>query len=98
MGVVCPGLVKDAGMWAELDERVPSIIGEVSPERVAKAVLKVIRGSGEELVTAGPVRPIIAAGELSPSLGALLMRRIGFVKLLREAATRHNQGAGRREA
>ncbi len=93
--VVCPSFVRDAGMWAELGENVPAAIGEVSPDKVARAMLKAIGGAPEVLVTAGPTRPLVAVGELSPRLGEALMRRIGFVRVLRTAAQRHNQGEDR---
>src|SRR5205823_6599664 len=65
-GVVCPSFVADAGMWADTGVRAPKLMREVAPAKVAQAVLKVIRGAGEVLVTPGPVRPLLALRELFP--------------------------------
>lgn len=95
MAMVSPGLVSEGGMWAAMDQKVSRIIGEVPPSKVAAAVIRAIGGRREVLVTAGPIRPVIAAGEISPSLGAALLRRLGFVKLLKETAAKRNQGEDR---
>ncbi|HZP56007.1 MAG TPA: SDR family oxidoreductase [Dehalococcoidia bacterium] len=82
-GVVCPGFVADAGMWADHGGKAPALLREVSPEKVADAVLKVIRGSSEQLVTSGPVRPLLALGAMLPGMKTSMIRRMGLTSLMR---------------
>jgi short-subunit dehydrogenase len=86
MGVVCPGFVGGAGMWASTGLKAPWVMREVTPEAVAEAVVRVLRGSSEELVTAGPIRPLLAIQELFPSLKAPLMARFGITAALKARA------------
>lgn len=78
-GVVCPGFVADAGMWADTGQAAPRMASEVSPERVANAVIAVIRGAREELIMPMPVRPLLALQELFPSLGGTMLKRMGVL-------------------
>lgn len=82
VGVVCPGFVSGAGMWADTGLRAPVTFREVSPEAVARAVIEVIRGRGEVLVTAGPVRPLLALRQLIPGLEGPMLRAMGVAKVL----------------
>jgi short-subunit dehydrogenase len=82
-GVVCPGFVADAGMWADHGGKAPALLREVSPEKVADAVLNVIRGSSEQLVTSGPVRPLLALGAMLPGMKTSMIRRMGLTALMR---------------
>ena len=86
VGVVCPGFVSGAGMWADTGLRAPAAFREVSPDAVAQAVIEVIRGKGEVLVTAGPVRPLLALRQLIPSLEGPMLRAMGVAKVLGKRA------------
>ena len=87
---VFPGFVTRAGMHARARERgvgAPRAFGETTPEHVADAVVRAIRQDlPEVIVTAHPVRPAIAIGELSPRLGAWLTRRSGVQRYCRAVA------------
>ena len=85
-GVVCPGFVSAAGMWANTGKAAPRMLREVSPEKVAAAVLKVIRGTPEALVTAGPIRPLLALQALAPSLTKPMLKRLGVLQVFRDRA------------
>lgn len=85
-GVVCPAFVGSAGMWADTGKTAPRMMREVSPENVAKAVLKVIRGAPEALVTPGPIRPLLALQELAPSIRKPVLKRLGILRVFRERA------------
>lgn len=85
-GVVCPGFVGDAGMWKDSGEQAPRMFREVSPETVAAAVVKVLRGATEVLVTPGPIRPLLALGALLPGLQRTTLKRLGVLKIFRERA------------
>ena len=43
VSTIFPTFVKDAGMWAETGLKAPALAGEVSPEQVARAVVKAIK-------------------------------------------------------
>ncbi len=83
MSTVCPGFVSDAGMWANRGEKAPRMLREVSPQRVADAVIKAIRGKREVLVSSGPIRPLLALNQLFPSLQRPLVKRMGVVRAMR---------------
>jgi len=85
-GVVCPGFVSAAGMWANTGQTAPRMLREVSPEKVAAAVLKVIRGTPEALVTPGPIRPLLALQALAPSLTKPMLKRLGVLQVFRDRA------------
>lgn len=86
IGTVCPSFVAEAGMWADCGAKAPAMLKEVSPARVAQAVLKVIAGSREVLVTPSPVRPLLAVKELFPSLDGRVLKAMGVLKALEERA------------
>jgi short-subunit dehydrogenase len=88
VGVVCPSFVAEAGMWADTGQTAPAAMKEVPPERVAKAVIRVIRGDAEVLVTPTPVRPLLALRALAPSIEGPLMRAMGITKVLAARANR----------
>ena len=85
-GVVCPGFVSDAGMWADTGEKAPRMTSEVSPERVANAVIAVIRGAREELVMPMPMRPLLALQELFPAMSGVMLKRMGVLDAFKERA------------
>ncbi len=96
-GVVCPSFIADAGMWASTGVRAPAMLREVAPEQVADAVVAVLRGATEELVTPGPIRPLLAFRELAPSLATRVMKSMGILKVLEERAEvagREREGRG----
>lgn len=89
--VICPGFVEGAGMYQHLGEGrglvAPRLLGTVSPEAVARAVVRAIkRDAPEVLVNPGPTRLLMTLAELSPSLREWVMRRFGVVDLFRRAA------------
>jgi len=76
-GVVCPGFVAEAGMWADTGARPPPGMREVRPAKVARAVLSVIRGAREVLVASLPMRPYLALVQLIPGLEPRVVRATG---------------------
>ncbi len=87
-GVVCPGFVADAGMWADHGGRAPAMLREVAPQKVADGVLRVIAGAPEVLVNAGPVRPLLALGAIAPGMKKAVLKRMGLMRLMRGEAAR----------
>jgi short-subunit dehydrogenase len=88
VGTVCPGFVSEAGMWANSSSKAPRLLREVSPQKCARAVLKVIAGSSQELVSSGPIRPLLALAELAPGLNKSILKRLGVLKAFRDRAVK----------
>ena len=85
--VVCPIFVAEEGMHAVFGVKAPKLAGEVSPEKVARKVIRAVdRGLAEVLVTPGPIRPLLAASELFPGFGKFVQKRLGMVDFLRRRA------------
>lgn len=90
---VTPGYVADVGMYAVKGRRAPWYLGEVKPEAVAQAALRVLRtGELEVVVTRVPFRPIHLAYVLSPRALVWLMRRMGFAKYAQKTHVHKPQG------
>jgi short-subunit dehydrogenase len=85
VGVVCPGFVSE-GMWGRTGIRAPLVLREVGPQQVVKGVMKVLRGAKQVLVTAGPVRPMLALVELFPGIEGPMLRLTNIVSTLERRA------------
>lgn len=55
VSLVSPGIVREAGMFADSGARVPAVIGTTTPGKVARAVVKAIRRNRSE-ITVAPLR------------------------------------------
>ena len=94
--VVSPIYVEHAGVYADNVAphglRSPRLVGTVSPEKVARAVVRAIRRDQPEVIVASrPMRPVFAIGALSPRLGDAVLRWTGVDDLQRRAAQIHRQ-------
>lgn len=88
VSAVCPGFVSDEGMHARKGKPAPGSLGEVSPQAVAEAVLLAIRtGHPEILVSARPIRLLMALRALAPRAALALARKAGLIDYLRELAS-----------
>ena len=85
-GVVCPGFVADAGMWADTGQKAPRMMREVSPQKVADGVVKAIEGAVEVLVAPGPIRPLFALAQLFPGMTKIATKRLGVLDAMRSRA------------
>jgi short-subunit dehydrogenase len=94
---ICPGFVAGEGMYARLLEAglpAPAAVGAVAPEKVAAALLKALRDDAPELlVSARPVRPLIAAGLLAPRIGERLLAGSGVNEYFGRIAAHQERGA-----
>lgn len=81
-GVVCPGFVSEAGMWAKTGMSAPASMREVTPDQVVRGVMRVLDGAPEVLVAPGPMRPLLALRELAPSIEGRILRTMGITKVL----------------
>lgn len=83
VGVVMPGFVSDAGMWAihESDgAKMSRMMRATTPAKVADGVVKAIRGRNEVIVSPGPIKPLLALAELAPGRKPAMTRRLGIKK------------------
>jgi len=90
--VVCPGFVRSAGMYQRAHDaygvRAPALLGTSSPAAVADAAVRAVeRDEPEVIVNRGPVRLLVALGELFPPFGPWVMRKIGVEGMLATWAT-----------
>ena len=81
--VICPGFISDTGMFAESNLKPPSLLGTSKPENVAKAVIRAINSKyGKEIIiNKGPIKPLLAIGQLFPLFGDKLVELFGVKKL-----------------
>lgn len=86
LGVVCPSFVAEAGMWSDTGVKAPALLREVAPEKVVRGVHKVLGGASEVLVTPGPIRPLLALGQLFPWIDAPFLRWLGVLEVLKQRA------------
>jgi short-subunit dehydrogenase len=93
-GVVCPSFMAESGMWADTGLRAPAALREVKPEKFVRAVLSVLSGAAEVLVTPGPVRPLLALGQMAPKFDGTLLRRMGVMSVLKARADAHKRSPG----
>jgi short-subunit dehydrogenase len=89
---VCPGFVADEGMYADMvtqtGVKASRLLGESSPEKVAKAVIKAIkRGSSELFVNPAPMRPVIILGQMFPDVVPRVLKVFGVTALARRVAS-----------
>ncbi len=93
VSAVCPGFVSTTGMHARKGKPAPETLGEVSPHRVAKAVLRALHtGHPEILVSARPIRLLMALRALAPRAALGLARRTGMIDYLRSLAAADASG------
>ena len=77
VSVVLPGMVREAGMFADAKVDLPRGVGTSSPEDVARAVATAIeKNRGEVDVAPLPVRLLYGVAGVAPELAAGLMRRL----------------------
>ncbi len=82
ISVICPGYISDAGMFHDGHLDPPAMLGSSKPQAVADAVVKAIKNnSAEIIVNSGPIKPLLALGQISPRLGDSVVRIFGVSKV-----------------
>jgi short-subunit dehydrogenase len=85
VSAVFPGFIRDAGMFADADVKLPSGVGTRSPEDVADAVVRAIEGNrGEIDVAPLPLRASTIFASLAPELAGRVARRMGSEDITRQ--------------
>jgi uncharacterized protein len=78
VSAVFPGFIRDAGMFAEANIKLPTGVGTASPEDVARAVLSAIeRNRAEVDVAPLPMRAGATFAGIAPELASKVARRLG---------------------
>lgn len=81
---VFPGFIRDAGMFADAEVKLPKGVGTRSPEDVARAVVTAIERNRREVDVAPPViRASTLFGSVAPDLAARFARKVGSDEILR---------------
>jgi uncharacterized protein len=84
VSAVFPGFIRDAGMFAEADVKLPSGVGTASPEDVARATVQAIERNRAEIDVAPlPVRAGAVFAGVAPELAARVARRLGSEDIAR---------------
>ena len=77
VSLVSPGFVRDAGMFADAAHALPWFVATVSPDAVAKGIVRAIRRNRSELTVAPlTLRLFAAGGSLPPVLVPMINRRL----------------------
>jgi short-subunit dehydrogenase len=88
VSAVFPGFIRDAGMFADADVKLPSGVGTRTPEDVARAVVLAIEENRAEVDVAPlPVRASAMLASVAPEFAATLARRLGSEEIARQLGT-----------
>lgn len=87
VSTVFPGFIRDAGMFADADVRLPRYVGTRTPEEVAAAVVRAIERNRAE-VDVAPLGVRLGAGlaGVAPSPAAAVQRRLGAERVAAQLA------------
>ncbi len=87
VSAVFPGFIRDAGMFADAEVKLPPGIGTRSPEDVAGAVVRAIeRNRGEVDVAPLPLRASTIFASVAPELAGSVARWLGSEDITRKLA------------
>jgi uncharacterized protein len=82
VSVVCPGFIRDAGMFADSGAKLPPGVGTRSPEDVGRAVAEAIEHNRAEVDVAPlALRMGAIVGGVAPGLAATVIRKVGGEKI-----------------
>jgi short-subunit dehydrogenase len=88
--VVCPGFIRDAGMFHESGIKLPPGLGTRTPEQVAAAVLKAVKRDKAEIdVAPFAVRAGADFTNLAPAFAGAVQRRLGSNKIAGDLSAAH---------
>lgn len=87
VSVVCPGFMRDDGMFPAYEERAPWYLLENRPTDVARSVVRAIeRDRAEIIANRLPLRPMFALRNAAPGLALALFARLGLTNWMRKLA------------
>jgi short-subunit dehydrogenase len=83
ISIVEPGFVSDAGMFVESGMRLPKGARAVSPDDVARGVVRSIdQDLGEVMIAPGEMKFLSALAMVSPRFNSAIMRRVGAAEMI----------------
>jgi NAD(P)-dependent dehydrogenase (short-subunit alcohol dehydrogenase family) len=89
VSAVCPGFVRDEGMFVAYQARAPWYLLENEPSKVARAVVKVVeQDRAEVIVNRLPLRPVFALRNAAPDAVLAMFRLLGFGRFARALAAK----------
>jgi short-subunit dehydrogenase len=89
VSLVSPGFVREAGMFADTDVKLPAYVRTVSPQQVADAVIRGIeRDKGDIDVAPLTIRASAWLAAIAPDAVASTGRRLGSTEMADELADR----------
>lgn len=92
VSVVCPGFIREAGMFAEAQVKLPRGVGTRSPEDVARGVARAIeRNRGEVDVAPLSLRAGAIFANVAPEIAASVTRRTGGNDIASALADGHGE-------
>lgn len=92
ISVICPGYIREAGMFANTGIPAPSLAGTSKPTDVSKAVIKAIKQNQAEIIvnqdlfTAVFTKILLALWQIFPRFGDKFYQWIGVTKLNQKRA------------
>ncbi|MDE3069937.1 MAG: SDR family NAD(P)-dependent oxidoreductase, partial [Acidobacteriota bacterium] len=90
VSVICPGFIREAGMFAKSGVKLPPGVGTSSPGDVARAVVRAIERNRAEIDVAPlPMRLSAAFGGLAPETAATITRISGGDRIGEQLAGAH---------
>jgi short-subunit dehydrogenase len=85
--VICPGFVSDVGMFAVYNKRAPKIVGETTPEKVARAVIRAIEKDIQEIIVSpGAIIVMKLLDAIHPGIISTFLRYTGVYDFYRGQA------------
>jgi short-subunit dehydrogenase len=91
VSVIMPGYVREAGMFHDDGVPPPRLLGTSSPQDVADAVVRaIVQRVPEIIVNPGPMRPMLALGQLLPRLADRVVEWMG-VNAMNEARRKQEE-------
>ena len=85
ISIVEPGFVRDAGMFVESGGKLPPGVRTVTPEQVARGVLKaIVKDRGEIVVAPAELRAGARFGSIFPGINAGIQKAAGGKKLAKQ--------------
>src|SRR5581483_87270 len=89
VSVIAPGFIRDAGMFAKTDVKLPPGVGTRTPQDVADAVVRAIEHNRAEVDVAPlGLRAGAAFGSVAPGLAGWVSDKLGSAQIARQMAER----------
>jgi len=84
---ICPGYIAETGMFNDGGYPPPALLGESDPRKVGKSVINgILKNKKEIIVNSGPIRPLLAIGQIFPRLSDTIVNWFGVPELCRKRA------------